>query len=76
MAPGQYLVSVDTVGTYWNQFKTVTLSAGEIRYVKIESLRGWASGFETYEADTFVVVPVDAAIGQREVVQLTYIARQ
>jgi hypothetical protein len=72
-APGQYLVSVDTVGTYWNQFKTITLSAGDIRYIKVESLRGWESGFESYDADTFVVVAVDSADGRRDIAQLKYL---
>jgi hypothetical protein len=74
VSPGRYLVTVDTVGTYWNQFKTVDLRAGETDYIKIESAFGWQSGFETYEADTFVVVPVDAADGQREIAQLKYLS--
>lgn len=74
VAPGRYLVTVDTVGIYWNQFKTVELRAGETDYIRIESVPGWQSGFETYEADTFVVVPVDAADGRREIAQLKYLS--
>ncbi len=74
VSPGRYLVTVDTVGTYWNQFKTIELRAGETDYIKIESAAGWQSGFETYEADTFVVVPVDAADGRREIAQLKYLS--
>ena len=66
MPPGQYLISVDTVGVYWNPFKTVTVAAGETRYVKIESRSDWESGFDTYEADTFVVVLIDATQARRE----------
>ena len=73
VAPGRYLVSVDSVGLYWNQFKTVDLRAGDTDYIKIESLRSWESGFD-YEADTFVVVIFDAADGRREIAGLKYVS--
>jgi len=73
VAPGRYLISVDSVGIYWNQFKTVELRAGETDYVHIESLRSWDDGLE-YEADTFVVVVVDPPDGQRQIGPLRYVA--
>ncbi len=35
---GEYHISVDSPGTYPHQFKTLVLRAGDVRYVKIESL--------------------------------------
>jgi hypothetical protein len=70
VVPGTYLISVDSVGVYPNQFKTVAMRAGETHYAKITSLRSWESGggaFNEYEADTFVVVLVDAEQGRREI---------
>ena len=70
VVPGTYLISVDSVGVYPNQFKTVAMNAGETHYAKITSLRSWVSGggfTSEYEADTFVVVLVDAEQGRREV---------
>jgi len=75
VSPGRYLVTVDTVGTYWNQFKTVDLRGGATEYVKIESLSTWESGLE-YEADTFVVVVLDAADGRRQTADLRYVEGQ
>ena len=75
VAPWRYLVSVDSVGIYWNQFKTVDLHAGDSTYIKIGSRRDWESGLD-YEADTFVVMVVDATNGQREIADLTYVTGQ
>lgn len=75
VVPGQYLVSVDSTGIYWNQFKTVDLRGGATEYVKIESLRSWETGLE-YEADTFVVAVMDAADGRRQAADLRYVEPQ
>lgn len=75
VAPGRYLVSVDSTGIYWNQFKTVDLRGGATEYVRIESLSTWESGLE-YEADTFVVVVMDAVDGRRQTADLRYVEPQ
>lgn len=70
VVPGTYLISVDSVGVYPNQFKTLAMRAGETYYAKITSLRSWMSGgglIDDYEADTFVVALVDAEQGRREI---------
>ncbi len=41
LAPGEYHISVDSQGTYPHQFKELALRAGDVRYVKIESLATW-----------------------------------
>jgi hypothetical protein len=68
VVPGTYLISVDSVGVYPNQFKTLAMRAGETYYSKITSLRSWVSGgiINEYQADTFVVVLVDAEQARRE----------
>ena len=68
--PGSYLISVDSVGIYPNQFKTVQMSAGGTYYAKITSLRSWDSGddmMRDFGADTFVVVLVDPEQAKREI---------
>jgi len=67
--PGVYLISVDSYGIYPDQFKTVQMTAGQTYYSKITSLRSWVSGSNLMlnsEADTFVVVLVDAEQARRE----------
>ena len=73
VTPGSYLISVDTEGIYWNQFKTVDLRAGQTVYVDIESLRSWDTGLD-YDADTFVVVLVDTDVGLRQIAPLRLVA--
>jgi hypothetical protein len=78
VAPGTYLISVDTVGIYWNPFKTVTLRPGDTIYAKIESLRSWESsgGEGDYEADTFVVAIIPPDQGTRELAGMRYVQRE
>jgi Protein of unknown function (DUF2846) len=78
VVPGTYLISVDTVGIYWNPFKTVTLRSGDTLYVKIESLRSWESsgGESAYEADTFVVAIIPPEQGARELAGMHYVERE
>jgi hypothetical protein len=78
VAPGTYLISVDTVGYYWNPFKTVVLTPGDTLYVKIESLRSWESsgGEGAYEADTFVVALIPPDQGARELAGMRYVQRE
>jgi predicted RNA-binding protein with TRAM domain len=72
--PNTYLISVRNSTFYPNQDKLVTAAAGQTVYVKIESIRSCNSGDSFYEPDTFVVVVVDAADGQRDVASKRYFA--
>ena len=72
VAPGPYLVAVRNYTLYPDQDKTVTVRAGESEYVKIESLKSYASGMEVYEFDTFVVVIVDPDQGRRDIAPKRY----
>jgi hypothetical protein len=74
VAPGTYLIAVRNYTLYPDQDKTVTVKAGESDYVKVESLKSYASGFESYEFDTFVVVIVDPDQGRRDIAPMRYIA--
>jgi hypothetical protein len=72
---GSYLVAVDSYGTYPHQAKTVAAKPGETYYVKVESLRSWASGGganDDYERDTFVVVLIDPEQARREIIALAF----
>lgn len=71
VTPGSYLISVDSYGSYQNQFKTETLAPGDIRYAKIESLRSWAA-YKRFDADTFVVALIDASEAQAELPAMRY----
>jgi len=59
VVPGTYLISVDSQALYPNQDKTVTLAAGQILYVRVDALRGYKSGRESYEPEIFVVTLMD-----------------
>ncbi len=69
VAPGPYEITVDTTGNYNNQFKAVTLQAGETLYVKIESLRNWYDGAH-FTHDTFYVALIGPRLAQVEVGQM------
>lgn len=69
--PGRYTFSVLSVGLYPDQFKTVTLAAGQSLYLRVEELDTWAAGKTGY-ADTFVVAVMDPAFAQAEIQGLTY----
>jgi hypothetical protein len=73
--PGNYLVAVDSYGLYPHQAKTVAVKGGETYYIKIESLRTWASGGgdNDYERDTFVAVLVDPEGARQEMSDLKFL---
>ncbi len=75
VAPGRYEIKVDSPGMYPNQFKTVSLASGDVRYVKIESLRSWESS-QDFSQDTFVVALIDPPEAQRELADMRYDARE
>ncbi len=71
--PGTYQIKVDSQGLYWNQFKTVTLAAGDVEYVKIESLRSWDESDQS-DRDTFVVALIGPPVAQRQIADLRYVS--
>lgn len=73
VAPGTYLVSVDSPGLYPDQNKTATLSGGQTIYVRVDSVRGYNSGFEAYDPDDFRVVIVDPDSAQAATSSLRYV---
>jgi len=73
VAPGEYHISVDSDGTYPHQFKGLVLRAGDIRYVKIESLRNWTRRGKAWERDTFVVELIPERQAQSEIADKRYI---
>jgi hypothetical protein len=69
---GTYLVAVRSNTFYPGQDKTVTAAAGQTVYVKVGSLRSYNSGDNFYDPDTFAVVIVDPADGQRDIASKRY----
>jgi len=70
--PGVYHVEVESYGTDFNQSTNVALVAGEEAYVRIESLRSWATtygfGF-TAGRDTFYARLIPNQIARMEITQ-------
>ena len=75
VSPGNYLVAVDSYGVYPHQAKTVAVKDGETYYIKVESLRTWASGGgdNDYERDTFVAVLVGPEGARQEMSDLKFL---
>ena len=76
LPPGQYHVSVDSPGVYSHQFKELVLRAGDVRYVKIESLASWDTGRGPGHIgfhDTFVVELIPERQAQDEIVDKRYV---
>lgn len=79
--PGQYTISVTSQGVYPNQFKTVTVRAGQIVYARIGSITTWIpcggggsiGGGEADCGNTYVVEIIDPAVAQSELQPLTFI---
>jgi hypothetical protein len=75
VAPATYTISAWTQGDFADASKTVVAHAGDIFYVKIESLRSWYSGGgdPSYERDTFVVALIDPAQAHRDLARMRYV---
>jgi hypothetical protein len=83
VAPGQYLISVQSQGVFPDQFKTVVLKPGDTIYARIESIQTWwpcgggggkgGGGGTEGCADTFVVVIMDPAVARYEMSDLRFI---
>ena len=75
LSPGEYHISVDSPGVYPHQFKELVLRAGDVRYVKIESLATWYTGLghrHYGQRDTFVVELIPERQAQSEIGQMRY----
>ncbi|HXP76830.1 MAG TPA: DUF2846 domain-containing protein [Stellaceae bacterium] len=70
--PSRYLIAVRSNTFYPDQDKTVTAAAGQTIYAKVESIRSYNSGDSFYDPDTFAVVLVDPADGQRDIASKRY----
>jgi hypothetical protein len=66
VAPGTYRISVDSQALYPDQDKTVTLTVGQTIYVRVDALRGYGAGFESYEPEVFRVVVIDPDLAKAE----------
>ena len=72
---GAYVIAIDSYGLYPEQAKTVAVKGGETYYIKVESLRSWASGGgenNDYERDTFVAVLIDPERARQEIPGLVF----
>ncbi len=72
VAPGRYLVAVRSNTFYPGQDKILDLAAGQVAYVKVGSIRSYNSGDNFYDPDTFAVVVIDPADGQRDIASKRY----
>ena len=69
---GTYLVAVRSYTFYPDKDKTVAAAAGQTVYVKVGSLRSYNSGDSFYEPDTFAVMIIGPADGQRDIASKRY----
>jgi len=72
VAPGQYLVTVDSYGHDFNQYRQVYLYPGQQIYFKIVTLRNWIAGGGTrvqsdFQRTTFYVWQIPPEVAQGEV---------
>jgi len=74
VAPGTYLISVDSQGLFPDQNKTVTLTAGQTLYLRVDSVRGYNSGFESYDPEDFAVRIIDPGPARADMLALKYFA--
>ena len=75
VAAATYTISAWTQGDFPNASKTVVAKAGDIFYVKVESLRAWQSGGgeSSFERDTFIATLIDPAQAHRDLARMHYV---
>lgn len=76
LPPGDYHISVDSEGVYPHQFKELVVRAGDVRYVKIESLASWQTGRgpgHIGTRGTFVVELIPERQAQGEIADKRYV---
>jgi hypothetical protein len=79
VAPGTYVIAVDTVGIYGQPFKAVALEPGDTVYAKVESLSSWQTGGGRgggYQRDTFVVAIIPPDQASAELGGMLYVERE
>lgn len=77
VAPARYDISVASPRSYPDQFKTVVVKAGDVVYIRIDTLPKLPCTRvtdETCSADTFIVLAVDPAVGFQQIQGLRLIA--
>ncbi len=77
VAPARYDIAVWSPRSYPDQFKTVVVKAGDVFYIRIDSLPKLPCGRTTAEpcsTDTFIVLAIDPAIGFQQIQGLRLIA--
>lgn len=78
VAPGRYDLAVFSPRPYPDQFKTVVVKAGDVFYVRIDTLPkppcGRFQPAEPCNTDTFLVTVVDPAVGAQQIQGLRLIA--
>lgn len=70
--PGTYTVTFNPTRTYPNQFKTVTVAAGEVAYIKLEGLpdtdcSGTIGTFGGCDISGYTSVAIDPVQARREI---------
>ena len=76
VAPGTYLIAVHSEGWYFDQFKTVTLKAGDTLYARVDSLHAWyCEGIINTGCpyETFVVNLIAPQVAASEILPLYFI---
>jgi hypothetical protein len=77
VAPARYDISVLSPRAYPDQFKTVVVKAGDVFYIRIDTLPKLPCNrvpADPCSADTFIVVTVDPAVGFQQIQGLRLIA--
>jgi hypothetical protein len=74
VAPGPYLVTVESYGRDTNQSAKFELASGQQAFIKIESLRAWSSegDKQSIERDTFYARLIAPQLARAEMVHLPY----
>jgi len=76
VAPGTYQIAVHSEGWYYDQFKTVTLKAGDTLYARVDSLHSWYCDGAINSAcpyETFVVNLIAPQVATSELPSLYFI---
>jgi hypothetical protein len=77
VAPARYDIAVLSPRAYPDQFKTVVVKAGDVFYIRIDTLPKLPCtrlAADPCSADTFIVVAVDPALGFHQIQGLRLIA--
>jgi Protein of unknown function (DUF2846) len=72
--PGRYHITVQSYGVDFNQSSNVDLAAGQVAYVKIETLNAWTTqgDLDSFKRDTFYARLVPAQLARVEIAGSRY----